>query len=149
MGVKKICQCSRYLPTMLHYPTSGKRDEINVLVRTQSVEINLIDECTRAELPLRDVGPFHHFRHYINDETNTPVSTSQSRNGYTRIAMLPWRTMVTSRSRARFHPVVRQIAEAAVAVAAPAHCTSLIEVRRKTTIFQISYFRCSSFCDAR
>lgn len=86
---KKICQCSRYLPTLLHYPTSGKRDEINVLVRTQSVEINLIDECTRAELPLRDVGPFHHFRHYINDETNTPVSTSQSRNGYTRIVMLP------------------------------------------------------------
>lgn len=39
------------------------------------MEINLIDECTRAELPLRDVGPFHHFRHYINDETNTPVST--------------------------------------------------------------------------
>lgn len=28
---QKNCQCSRYLPTMSHYPTSGKRDEINVL----------------------------------------------------------------------------------------------------------------------
>lgn len=74
---------------MPHYRVSGKRDEINVRARARSVEINLIDECTRAELPLRDVGPFHHFRHYINDETNTPVPTCPSPAiAYTRIVML-------------------------------------------------------------
>lgn len=53
---------------MTHNLSFGERDEINALVRTLGVEINLIDERTRAELPLRDVDPFCHFRHYINDE---------------------------------------------------------------------------------
>ncbi|EZA51771.1 hypothetical protein X777_09528, partial [Ooceraea biroi] len=43
----------------------------------KGAKINLIDERTRAELPLRDVGSFRHFRHYINDETRR--SRSQAR----------------------------------------------------------------------
>jgi len=48
-------------------------------IRTRVAKINLIGERTRAELPLRDVGPFHHFRHYINEETCRARTGSTSR----------------------------------------------------------------------
>lgn len=47
----------------------GLNADKRVGIRTWGAKINLIDERTRAELPLRDVGPFRHFRHYINEET--------------------------------------------------------------------------------
>lgn len=53
-------------------------------------KINLIGERTRAELPLRDVGPFRHFRHYINEETRRAAPArlpAPYRNGYDRIVM--------------------------------------------------------------
>ncbi|KYN38259.1 hypothetical protein ALC56_07299 [Trachymyrmex septentrionalis] len=78
-------------------------------VRTQDAKINLIDERTRAKLPLRDVGPFRHFRHYINEETRRAAPARLPvpyRNGYSRIVMFTvadeqW---VTSRSQARLDP---------------------------------------------
>jgi len=63
---------------------------INVAIRARDVKINLIDERTRAELPLRDVGPFRHFRHYINEETRRAAPArlpALYRNGYGRIVM--------------------------------------------------------------
>lgn len=57
----------------------------------KDAKINLIDERTRAELPLRDVGSFRHFRHYINDETRRAASArlpASSHYGYRRNAIV-------------------------------------------------------------
>lgn len=82
---------------------------INVPVRMRVAKINLIGERTRAKLPLRDVGPFRHFRHYINEETRRAAPArlpAPYRNGYDHIVMFTvgaeqW---VTSRSQARLDP---------------------------------------------
>jgi len=89
--------------------SSGKMRRDKRAVRTQDAKINLIDERTRAKLPLRDVGPFRHFRHYINEETRRAAPARLPvpyRNGYSRIVMFTvadeqW---VTSRSQARLDP---------------------------------------------
>lgn len=95
-------------------------------VRTRGAKINLIDERTRAELPLRDVGPFHHFRHYINDETRRAAPArlpAPSRNGYSRNTTVgeQW---VTSRSQARLD-------SAAQARSGRRHGSALIKLLRK------------------